>query len=221
MKLTVFNGSPRGKGGNTELMLGRFLSGFASVQGNSSEVFHLQKIKDHPEAAAAFGRAEAVLVGLPLYTDAMPGLVMAFFELLEQYRGRAANPGLGFLVQSGFPEAVHSRALERYLANLADHLACPYLGTMVRGGCEGLRLAPEKRNRRLFSMLEEIGRDFGEKGRFNPALLAGLAGPERFPAAAAAIMKPLFRLNLFNGYWNRMLKANGAYARRFARPYRE
>lgn len=132
---------------------------------------------------------------------------------------RAANRGLGFLVQSGFPEAVHARALESYLEKLAERLACPYLGAMVRGGCEGLRLAPEKRNRRLFALLEEIGRDFGRQGRLDPDLLARLAGPECFPAAAAGIMKPLFRLGLFNGYWNKMLKANGAYARRFARPY--
>ena len=221
MKLTVFNGSPRGKSGNTEIMLGRFLAGFESISGNSSEVFHLQRTKDHPAAATAFGQAEAVLIGLPLYLDAMPGLVMAFFELIEKYRGRAANPGLGFLVQSGFPEAVHSRALERYLQNLAERLACPYLGTMVRGGCEGVRMAPEKRNRPLFSSLEDFGRDFGRHGHMDPVLVAGLAGPERLPTVAAGMMKPLLRLGLFKGYWNKMLKGNGAHSMRFARPYRD
>jgi hypothetical protein len=221
MKLTVFNGSPRGKSGNTEIMLGRFLTGFESISGNSSEVFHLQRVEDHPAAAEAFGRAEAVLVGLPLYLDAMPGVVMAFFERLEQYRGRAANPGLGFLVQSGYFEAVHSRALERYLEHLAEHLACPYLGTMVRGGCEMLHRTPEKRNRRLFSRLEEIGRDFGRQSRLDPVLLAKLAGLERFSAVQAFFMKQLFRLGDFNGLWKPMFKAHGTYSKRHARPYQE
>ncbi len=221
MKLTVFNGSPRGKSGNTEIMLGRFLNGFESISGNSSEVFHLQRIEDHPAAAEAFGRAEAVLVGLPLYLDAMPGVVMAFFELIEQYRGRAANPGMGFLVQSGYFEAVHSRALERYLENLAERLACPYMGTMVRGGCEMLHRTPEKRNRRLFSMLEEIGRDFGRQGRLDPVMLAELAGLERLPAVAAVIMHQLFRLGYSGGLWKPMFKAHGTKSKIHTRPYQE
>ena len=221
MKLTVCNGSPRGKSGNTEIMLDRFLAGFESVPENTSERFHLNRINDQPAAAAAFTDAEAVLIAMPLYTDAMPGLVMAFFELLEQFQGGPDNPRLGFLVQSGFPEAAHSRYLERYLEKLAARLDCPYIGTLVRGGCEGLRVAPAKRNRRLFALLEEIGRDFGRSGRFDPALLKKLAQPERIPGVATTLMKPVMRLGLFNGYWNRMLKKNHAFDRRFARPYSE
>ena len=63
-------------------MLDHFLAGFESIPGNTSERFYLNRIKDQPAAAAAFRRAEAVLIGMPLYTDAMPGMVMAFFELL-------------------------------------------------------------------------------------------------------------------------------------------
>jgi len=221
VKLTVCNGSPRGRTGNTEIMLNHLLAGFESIPQNVSERFHLNRVKDHPQAAEAFGRAEAVLIAMPLYTDAMPGLVMAFFELLQQYQGRANNPRLGFLVQSGFPEAAHSRPLERYLEGLAERLGCPYIGTLVRGNCEGLRVAPAKRNRRLFALLDEIGRDFGRSGRFDPALLSRLAGPERFPAVVTTVMKPLLRIGVFNSYWDRMLKKNNAFDQRFARPYRE
>ena len=222
MKLTVCNGSPRGGKGNTEIMLDHFLAGFESIPGNTSERFHLNRVKDQPAAAAACGRAEAVLIAMPLYTDAMPGLVMAFFELLAQYRGRENNPGLGFLVQSGFPEATHSRYLERYLRGLAERLDCPYLGTLVRGGGEGLRVAPPKRSRKLFSLLEEMGRKFGQSGGpFDPDLLAKLAKPESFPAFVTFILKPVMRLGVFNGYWNRMLKKNHAWGRRFDRPYEE
>ena len=219
MKLTVCNGSPRGRKGNTEIMLDHFLAGFESIPGNTSERFHLNRAEDQPAAAEAFGRAEAVLIAMPLYTDAMPGLVMAFFELLKQFQGRPDNPRLGFLVQSGFPEAAHSRHLERYLRGLAERLGCPYMGTLVRGGGEGLRVAPPKRFRKLFALLEEMGLDFGHNGEFDPALLKKLARPERFPAFVTFILKPVMRLGVFNGYWNRMLKKNHAWEKRFDKPY--
>jgi len=50
------------------------------------------------------------------------------------------NPSLGFLVQSGFPEGLHSRYVERYLESWQKRLGCPYLGTIVKGQREGVRL---------------------------------------------------------------------------------
>ena len=87
----------------------------------------------------AFAGAECVLLGFPLYTDAMPGMVKHFIEALEPLAGRKDNPSLGFLVQSGFPEGLHSRYVERYLEKLAERLGCPYLGTIVKGNGEGVR----------------------------------------------------------------------------------
>ena len=88
------------------------------------EVVHLALPGGIERALAGFGAADAVLLGMPLYTDAMPGLVMAFIEALAPRVG-AVNPPLGFLVQSGFPEALHSRPLERYLEKLARRLGSP------------------------------------------------------------------------------------------------
>ena len=44
---------------------------------------------------------------------------------------REGNPPVGFVVQSGFPEGLHSRYVERYLEKLAARLGSPYLGTIV------------------------------------------------------------------------------------------
>ncbi len=221
MRLTVFNGSPRGKRGNTEILLAQFIQGFESVPGagNSHELFHLNRVKAHHAYAQAFAEAEAVLLGFPLYTDAMPGIVKAFIEELAPYCGRAGNPPLGFLVQSGFPEAAHSRPVEVYLEKLARRLACPYLGTIVKGGCEGVRMMPDRMNRKLFAALNEIGREFGASGRFDPALLQKLARPERYPRWAIPLMSLLLKAGLGNIYWDQQLKENGAYGQRFARPY--
>jgi len=138
--LTVFNGSPRGKRGNTPVLLKHLIGGFTSISGNTAEIFHLHQIKEKETFAKRFKDAECVLIGFPLYTDGMPGIVKEFIEALEPLTQRESNPPIAFLVQSGFPEGAHSRYVEQYLMALADRLNSPYLGTLVRGGCEGVRL---------------------------------------------------------------------------------
>ncbi len=142
--LTIFNGSPRGSKGNTPLMLEQVAKGFNADGKNTTEVHHLVRRNELDQQVNAFTNAEAVLFGFPLYTDAMPGLVKAFFEALAPLRKRTGNPPIGFLVQSGFPESAHSRHLERYLEKLAARLDSPYMGTIIKGGCEGVHMMPEK-----------------------------------------------------------------------------
>jgi hypothetical protein len=90
----------------------------------------------------------------------MPGIVKAFMDELGAFKGRAGNPLIGYLVQSGFPEGAHSRFVERYLEKLAARLSSLYLGTFVRGGAEGTRLMPEKMNRKLFDTQRGLGSSF-------------------------------------------------------------
>ncbi len=221
MRFTALNGSPRGKAGNTKIMLDQVLAGFASQIEAEVTVFHLSTAKGRQDAAAAFGQSDLVLLGFPLYTDAMPGLVKAFIELLADDVGSDGNPTLAFMVQSGFPEAHHSRFVERYLEKLARRLGSSYAGTIVKGGCEGVRLMPEKMNRRLFDGLQTCGADLAQQGRFNPKTLKDLAKPEKYPKVLAPLFKLFLKLPLAQGYWNSQLKKNGVYDQRFARPYEE
>ena len=46
MKLTVFNGSPRGKKSNTAILLEHFLKGFMETEGNSYELEYIVNSKD-------------------------------------------------------------------------------------------------------------------------------------------------------------------------------
>ena len=138
MRLTVFNGSPRGKGSNTKFLLEHFLNGFMTTDGNSYEMVYLNRLKDSDKFIKFFQEAEQVLLAFPLYTDAMPAMVKTFIESLEPLCGREGNPDIGFIVQSGFPEAIHSRYIERYLEKLAIRLGCRYIGTVIKGGVEGI-----------------------------------------------------------------------------------
>lgn len=216
-RLTLFNGSPRGRRGNTPIFLREFAAGF----GGETETYHLIQLQQMERHVQAFATAECVLIGFPLYTDAMPGPVKRFFEALEPLVGRQGNPPVGFVVQSGFPEGLHSRYVERYLEKLAARLGSPYLGTIVKGNGEGTRLMPPEMTRRLFGNLQALGSGLRREGRLDPAILAQIARPERFPVILDPLFRLFLRLPIAHAYFDNMLKKNGAYERRFARPFAE
>jgi hypothetical protein len=215
VKLTVFNGSPRGSSSNTGLLLGHFLSGFETGPDNCHEIFHLHTENGRRAAVAAFGTAETVLLAFPLYTDAMPGVVKEVIEALAVYKGREGNPTLLFLVQSGFPEGSHTRPITAYLEKVARRLGCTYLGTIRRGGVEGVRSQPGFFNRKLFKRLTELGVEFGNTGMLNAGMMASLAGPERLSLLG------LFAVRKFSEgmYWNPWLRRNKSFSQRFNRPF--
>jgi FMN-dependent NADH-azoreductase len=217
--LTVFNGSPRGRKGNTPILLEKFLEGFQEGNERTHEIHDLIHVKQLAQFTEVFRTAKCVLLAFPLYTDSMPGNVMAFIETLEQFKGRPDNPPMGFMVQSGFPESAHSRHVEQYLQKLCDTLGCTYLGTIVKGGVEGIQVQPDNMTQGLFDKLREIGRLFSETGQFDAELLKRLSKPEQFPKAANFLMKLFSKTKMAEFYWDMQLKKNGVFDRRYARPY--
>jgi multimeric flavodoxin WrbA len=216
-RLTLFNGSPRGRRGNTPIMLGELAKGF----GGEHAIYHLNRVKETAQFVDAFTHAECVWLGFPLYVDAMPGIVKHFIEALQPLAERKDNPPIGFLVQSGFPEALHSRYIERYLERLASRLGSPYLGTIVKGGGEGIRAMPPEANRQLFERLQASGRALALNGRLDPDIVCQIATPERFPAVLGPVFRMILRLPGIHAYFDDMLKKNGVYQQRFAQPFAE
>ena len=217
--LTIFNGSPRGNRGNTPIMLKQFGEGFSSITGSTYNMHNLNRMNDHEKFIQLFREAECVWLGFPLYTDAMPGMVKTFIESLKPLCGQVNNPPIGFLVQSGFPEAFHSRYVECYLEKLAARLDTPYLGTIVKGGGEGVRMMPEKRNASLFSALQGLGGGFAQNGGLDTDLLQDVAGIERYSPLLGPVFKIFLRTSAASWYWDSQLKQNGVYEERFAQPY--
>jgi hypothetical protein len=217
--LLLLNGSPRGPRSNSMRMLDQVADGWQAAGGEAPRVLHLAKRADFDLAVAEFSTADTVVLGMPLYTDSMPALVAEFIEGLEPLVGRAGNPRVGFLVQSGFSEALHSRGLERYLTKLATRLGSPYAGTIVKGGGEALQAMPDEALRGLFARLQSLGEQLACDGRFDPDTLSQVAGTERFSAGTAAALSLAFRLPVTQFYWNGQLKKNDAWDRRFDAPY--
>ena len=214
-RITVFNGSPRGKNGNTPIMLGELMKGF----GGEYEILHLVQIKKLEEQVKAYQEAECVWLGFPLYTDAMPGVVKNFIEALEPFRNNGNNPPMGFLVQSGFPEGIHSRYVERYLESLAKRLGSPYLGTIIKGNGEGTRIKVDAGNMDLFIKLNVLGTGFAQSGQLKLSILKSLARPERYPRVLGPLYKWFLNTKMAHTYFDGMLSENDAYDRRNDQPF--
>jgi hypothetical protein len=221
--LLLLNGSPRGERSNSMKMLRRVAEGWEEAGGKTPEVLHLAKRASFARAVQAFAESDVVLLGMPLYTDSMPAIVKQYIEALAPRipspAHACANPTLAFLIQSGFPEALHSRPLERYLQKLAQRLGSPCAGAIVRGWGEALQAMPEEANRKLWSHLRTLGQQLARNGRFGQAELKAVAGVERYSPLTAALASLILRLPVSQFPWNRQLKKNGAWERRFAAPY--
>lgn len=219
MKLTIFNGSPRGKKSNTSALINPFVQGFTKNNDHTVEISYLVQTARVAEQVALFGDAERVLIAFPLYTDAMPGIVKYFIDALEPLCHREKNTQLAFMVHSGFPEAIHSRFVERYLEKLTARLGCDYTGTIVKPGSEGVRLMPPLMNKRLFELLRSLGSFYAETDTFDPGLLKKMAPRETRSESNVRGYRAMDKLGLVNMYWDQMLKKNGVFEKRFDRPF--
>ncbi len=219
MRLLVLNGSPRGPKSNTDLLLEPFLAGFAAAGGETATRLHLVAPAQAREAVRAFPGADAVLLAFPLYADALPAPAVTFVQRLAPFVGRPRNPALLFLVQNGFPEALHMRPVERWLEKLARRLGAPYLGSILKSGAEGMRDRPAFMERRTLLRLEALGRTLASEGRLDRRVVAALAVRERLGAGVLGPFRAALGCRIGAWWWDRQLEANGALALRDARPY--
>lgn len=219
MRLTVFNGSPRGKKSNSAFLIKHFLKGFHAEEGNFSEIVYLNRIKETEKNVESFKDADHVILFFPLYTDAMPAIVKYFVEALEPLCGLKDNPSIGFVIQSGFPEPIHSKFVARYMDKLAKRLGCQHTGTVIRGGVEGIQVQPLWMTKKVLNSFVTLGRLYSEKGKFDKDIIQKLAPRERLSAGKIMFYRFVDFIGVTNMYWNMMLKKHKAYEKRFARPF--
>lgn len=212
MRFLICNGSPRGAKGFSAKYIDALAEGFSEHPDVIIEKVLLNRVAEHREVAARLAAADCAIVVFPLYTDAMPGLTMAFFEELKPFIGSLGGLTLGFIVQSGFPEHIQSRAVENYLKRLTEILGARYAGTAVFGG--GMMM-----NDKRTVLLQKLGRAFLPENKFDPAILSLTTPMETVPLAARVLIGILGLTPLPQLDWIRQLKANGAYEKRDDQPY--
>jgi hypothetical protein len=215
MQLTFINASPRGIKSNTGTLMGHFIRGFLETPGNVCDTEYLVKYrKNLPDLTEKFRRAQNVMIGFPLYIDAMPGSVKAFLEALAPLAGQEDLPALGFLIQCGFPETAQTRFAGRYCEKFSRRIGCRPLGLILKGGCEGLAVQPSFLTEKYFSLFAMLGQNFGETGSLDETLLAKLARPEHLKPEHLAQIIPFINQTL----WDALLEKNGVLDQSFARP---
>jgi hypothetical protein len=198
-----------------------FTKGFTTAGENQVELSYLVETKETEKHFTQFKYAEHVILAFPLYTDAMPSIVKAFIEALEPLCGEKNNPSLGFVVQSGFPEPYHSRYVEKYLEKLAARLGCRYQGIAVRGGVEGIKVMPGWITRKVFKLFYELGFKYSKEEGFDSKTLEKLAPWERLSKKRILFVKLMGNLGMIDYFWNRKLKKNKVFDKRFAKPYED
>ena len=220
MKPLLLNGSPRGKDGNSRKLLGWIAQGLEAAGCESGPTVDLAPDPTRAAAREAFLAAAEVVFAFPLYTDAMPGIVKAFLEsLAEADPASLRGKRVAFVIQSGFPEGIHTEALAAYLARLSDRLGFCHLGTLRKGGVEGIRMMPSKQVEKIAARFREAGEELGKKGSFSPELMARMAGRRTFGPVVRLLLRLLIATGITDYYWNTRLKQHGAFARRFDAPY--
>jgi NAD(P)H-dependent FMN reductase len=218
MKLLIINGSPRGVKSNSTLLAEKFLEGYESVNKESLGQLRIVKSSETALIPEQILSATHIVMIFPLYTDAMPAVVMKFFE--EVYASGVLNgKQLGFVVQSGFPEAIHSVTLEKYLQKLAKRLNAEYLGTVIKGGVEGIQIMPPSMTKKLYTNFRLLGKHFAKTGQFEPGIKETLMTPYKLSTGKVAIYKLGAKTGLTNFYWNSKLKEHNAMAKRDAKPF--
>ncbi len=215
MRLTFINGSPRGNKSNTGRLMDHFIKGFLETEDNTCEIEYLTKNRRNLTALAdKFAAAEDVIIGFPLYVDAMPGSVKEFFEILKPYMGKANNPALGFVIQCGFPETSHNRHVEKYCEKFSRRMGCRYLGSILKGGCEGLDIQPSFLTDKYYQNFYLLGLEFGKTGKLDGIILEKLARPEHLKAENIDQLIPFIN----QGLWDDQMEKNGVLNRSFDKP---
>lgn len=220
MQLLLLNGSPKGKKSNTKVLLDTFLKGYDPDGTKDVTIHYLHKLSNHEAALSDFQQAQKVIIAFPLYTDAMPGILMKFIEAMEPFRNKQNNPDIGCIVQSGFPEAHHSKYVGKYLEKLARRLGSDYLGTVIKGSIEGIKVKPHWMIKKTLAQFEQLGSLFAKTGTFDEKLIAEIEKPVLLSGFTRFFISLLNKAGLMNFYWNMQLKKNNVYDKRFAQPYK-
>ncbi len=221
MKRLLVNGSPRGRESNSRLLLSWIAEGMASAGvAGEIETIDLARANDLQAQREAFLAADEVVTVMPLYTDSMPALVKRFIDsFADAPRARLSGKRVAFVVQSGFPESKQGGTLAAYLARLSARCGWTHLGTVVKGGIEGIRIMPPLMTNKTRDLFRSVGASVVRDGRVDPAVIRAAARPYTLSPLARFFFRLLAPTGLTNMYWHMNMKKHGAYERRFDAPY--
>ncbi len=213
----IIIGSPRGKGSNSWFLAQIFIRGAGMIKTYDPNVIFLSHYKKFNHHIEAFKRAKRILWFFPVYTDAMPAMVKYFLENLA--KNDFANKEMGFFIISGFPEARHGMYIERYFINLTKKYNAQLIGSVIKGGMEGVSMQPKWMTRKVRKQVKRLGYNFARTGKLDAAISKKMRKMVDLPKFATFMLNIMQKIGLTNMYWNKNLKRNNAFHRRFDKPF--
>lgn len=213
MNTIILNGSPKGNSKNCNSRI--FAEEFVRGMKNPCEIKCIANT-DPKELARYAEGFDTIIIILPLYIHAMPGIVMKFIEMLEP--ATTKDKYIGFIVQAGFMETAQERFVEAYFADLAKQLNRNYLGTVSKGEAAGTYMYP-KMFKKVFRLLNDLGKAYEETHAFDKDIVNKLGKPYELSMAMLRILNIVNKVGLSNVGWHRELKKNNALDKRLDRPF--
>ena len=216
MSLIVFNGSPRGKNSNSNIITNWFLEGYNN---SNAPVRYLNKADSHDDLAKEMTAYKKIVFVFPLYVDGMPGQVKHFFEMLDSYKKDLQGKNVTYIIHCGFSEAIHCRNLEKYLIRYSSIMGFKNYGVVVIPGSEGFKVMPSSMTKKKRFATTRLGSEFNSSKPYNLSDLKILSGKEKMSKTDILVFSVLSKIGLTNMYWNSSLKKNKVFDKRFDAPY--
>jgi multimeric flavodoxin WrbA len=213
MNTIILNGSPKGNSKNSNSRI--FAEEFIRNMKNPCEIRYIAKA-DPEELANFIQRFDTIIVIMPLYIHAMPGIVMKFIEKLKP--ATSEGKSLGFIIQAGFMETAQERFVEAYFAELSKRLNYNYIGTVSKGEAAGLYMYP-KMFKKVLKLVNDLGKIYEETHSFDKNIVAKLGEPYEITKSKLKILKIVQKLGLDKIGWHKFLRKNKALDKRLDKPF--
>ncbi|MDF2473941.1 MAG: hypothetical protein K0R21_1723 [Anaerocolumna sp.] len=213
MNTIILNGSPKGNSINSNSRI--FAEEFIRNMKNPCEIRCIANA-DTKELARYAAGFDAIIIILPLYIHAMPGIVMKFIENMEP--AATEDKYIGFIIQAGFMETAQERFVEAYFADLAKQLNYNYLGTVSKGEAAGIYMYP-KMFKKVFRLLNDLGSAYEETNAFDKNIVKELGKPYELSKSILVILSIVNKIGLSNVGWHRELKKNNTFDKRLDKPF--
>ena len=211
MKTIILNGSPKG---NTQNSASYFLAkSFVSGMQQPCEIYSIKK-ENRQELLAKIAQFDRIILITPNYIHAIPGDTLDFLYALPMATG---TQSLGFVIQCGFTEGAENEYMGRFFKNLAARLHYDYMGTVMKGECAGYAIFPNMFNK-LEKQFAEFGTLYEKTGKFDEGYCTKFASPYTLSKFQVLLLNTTAPIGESFG-WNKILKANNAFDKRFDTPY--
>lgn len=217
MKISVFNGSPRGVKSNSARILDWVIEGI----GQDLDKYLIRNISNHKEYLEKASDSDLFIMAFPLYTDGMPAIVMKFFEEMARESEKIKGKKILYIIHSGFPEGCQSVPLKNYLIRFTGKLEMELYDVIIKSGSEAYRAMPDEALKKQRAMFVEIGKSAAAGNPIHEKISAKLMSPYKFSGFSIIVVKIMKKMGLIDMYFKKQIKENGVLDKSRDMPYIE